>query len=161
MSDGLRSTQHHERSSTHDVVVVGPGGEGCGQDSSSEYLWDQASLIPTLCCSRASVGQDGPFSQLMVPTMWSVISSNVYANVTRNFDTAANLTFNLKLYSRIHERRVVSTENTLYILHLLHTLHFINMNTLYVLLTHVIINMEHAVHIYILHTLFHQYMTLI
>jgi hypothetical protein len=62
--------------------------------ASSDGLWDHANLISLLCCSRASVARDDPFPQLMVSTLGSVISRNVYNNATWHLHSV-NLTFNL------------------------------------------------------------------
>ena len=108
-------------------------------------LWDQESLIPILFCSRSSAERNDPFPQLMVPIMWSVNSSNVYANVTWHLDTAVTWTLTFPLSQSSCKTYFINIEHAVYTVHLTYVA-FHQYEHLYILLKNVSSILEQPVY---------------
>jgi hypothetical protein len=145
LSDGLRSNGHHDR-----IPDVGCEAEAGGRGGAARILLrqftlcDYASLIPLLCCSRVSVARDDPFPQPMIPTMWSVTSSNVYANVTWHLDTAATWPLTFTLSQNSWKTCCINIKHAVYTVPLTHVSFYQYEHPVHTAYTRV--NMEHAVY---------------
>jgi hypothetical protein len=146
LSDGLGWTEHRDRISDVGCEAEAGGRGGGGRQG---FLF-ASSLCANMRASYpynvavVSVARDDPFPQPMIPTMWSVTSSNVYANVTWHLDkeTTWPLTFTLSQDS--WKTCCINIEHAVYTVPLTHVSFYQYEHPVYTAYTRV--NMEHAVY---------------